>query len=193
LFFALDQREELVAKLRGYSRCHGLPQDVEDNNISLVVWAFNILSILKGDGKDVDLNDVLAKSTQEAHEMVLHRGGNVRKGINVVLPKFGNERLSAQSGLFLMAQDIGLPFEENLRAALPHLNVITRNDCGSEEISAMINGGRTAVMKKFDVVKFVFPEKQVHGIKRMLKSLRITYKAVYPDLVGIARNATEEI
>ena len=208
LFFAIEQRDTLLSNARSYCKTHatqlhqiytGISQNALDDNVSLAVWAFKLRSILGMSDCDLDL--ALAKSTKDAHSIVLHGSnrnygssdkdsGTVDNGIDVVVPKFGNERLSAQSGLFLMARNIGKPFEENLRVALPNLTTITEEDCRRENISAIRDWDD--VIQKFSVVKFVFPPIKVRELKIMLKSLHITYKTIYPDLMGIAKDVTAE-
>ena len=203
LFFAIEQRDTLLSKATSYCEYHApqllQPQKALDDNVSVAVWAFQLRSVLGI--SDCNLDSALEKSTKDAHRIVLtgpakncgsgdKNNGKGDDGINVVMPKFGNERLSAQSGLFLMARNIGKPFEENLRVVLPNLAAITKEDCRRENISTITDWN--TVIQKFSVVKFVFPSTKVRELKTMLKSLHITYKTIYPDLMGIAKDATAE-
>ncbi len=207
LFFAIEQRDTLLSNARNYCKTHAKhllqiesgTQDALEDTVSLAVWAFKLRSILGM--PDCDLDMALAKSTKDAHGIVLYGlgkssgscdndNGKGDDGIDVVVPKFGNERLSAQCGLFLMARNIGKSFEENLRVALPDLTAITKEDCIREYISKITDWN--AIVQKFSVVKFVFPHMKVKELKIMLRSLHITYKTIYPDLMGIAKDVTAE-
>lgn len=202
LFFARDQNKVLLSNIgsllshyvknQSGEACSGSNISEEARNeIALAVWAVNLLAIL-GDRGKVNLNTALAESTKEAHKIVLYGTSGVGAGINVVEPKFGNERLSAQSGLFLMARDLGIGFEENLRASLvTNSHNPTQKDWEREPISRINSWSRIA--QEFSVVKFVFPATKVEELDKMLRLLRITYKTIYPDLMGIAKDATANL
>ena len=203
LFFAIDQRAQLLSNTNSYF-AHHVKQSLHDNsnldignpddNVWVAVWAFNLRAILGNllTDNNSDLNLALIKSTEEANKIIENSiGHSGDKGIDVVLPMTGNERLSAQSGLFLMAKDMGKPFEENLRATLPFPLKITLEDCERVKISSITDWND--IVRKFSVVKFVFRSAVIEDLDMMLRSLHMTYKTVYPDLSGIAKDATANL
>lgn len=103
-------------------------------------------------------------------------------GVLVVQPNVGNVRLSAQRGLFLMPKNLGVPFEQNLKAVLP------KHECSTLKIDKLVNKSQSV-----SVIKFVFANGVREEVERFLEAMGVTSRLIFPDLQGVAESVTRRI
>ena len=103
-------------------------------------------------------------------------------GVLVVQPNVGNVRLSAQRGLFLIPKNLGVPFEQNLKAVLP------KHECSTLKIDKLVNKSQSV-----SVIKFVFANGVREEVARFLEAMGVTSRLILPDLQGVAESVTRRI
>jgi hypothetical protein len=103
----------------------------------------------------------------------------------IVRPRRCNERINRQQGLFVIPDDICVPFEEILQSLLPNTNsekipikdiISHSNDKGrlSENIIALL--------------KINIPKELRLGITNSLRQMNITCETMYPGIEGLAKS-----
>lgn len=137
------------------------------------IWAIRLESVLQEYSGDI-LLDKIQKSTENANKILKGKAKNISPGVDIVVPRINNERISSQDGLFLMARDIGMPFENNLKATLAYNGNL--QNCASPNI-----------------IKYVFTKKAQEQIDNFLLNTNVSYKILYPDLTGLAKSVTARI
>ena len=102
------------------------------------------------------------------------------RGVIPIYPLISNERLSAQSGLFLMLRDFSASFEENLQGSMMAPQHEFQELQLRYDVEKYGFDGQT-------VVKLVFPWKFVLKMPQLLKNSNITPKTLFPGMDGIGR------
>jgi len=103
------------------------------------------------------------------------------RGVIPIYPLISNERLSAQSGLFLMLQDFSVSFEENLQGSM------TASPHDEFQDMQLRHDAETYGFDGHAVVKLVFPPKFVLEMPQLLKNSNITPKTLFPGMDGIGK------
>jgi hypothetical protein len=115
---------------------------------------------------------------------------NYRKSVLPYFPKFFNERISRQRGLFLMPTNSCFDFETNLansyKTETIEYEYIEYNDL----LSSM------SIPKKvdeIDIIKLNIPLKLQRKVLISLKGMNITAETLFPGLDGLAQSITQEL
>ena len=99
-----------------------------------------------------------------------------------IRPAHNNERIAAQSGLFLMPSMLSRSFVENLKYSLKDPEEI--EDClqisDSEKISTIIHSAL--------LIKFIFPVATLQEAKVLLECSNISAKTLFPGVEGVAKS-----
>lgn len=176
LFWAWEQNKQ---NINTYNTCLNIVnsnKNIDEKKpkfgFSPCIWAIKLESILQEYSGD-SLLDKIQKSTENANK-ILKGEINASMGVDVVVPRINNERISSQDGLFLMARDIGVSFEENLKKSLKYNNNLQDNT-------------------ERRIIKYVFTPKAQEQIDNLLKNAHVSYKTLYPDLTGLAKSVTARI
>lgn len=103
------------------------------------------------------------------------------RGVIPIYPLISNERLSAQSGLFLMLRDFSASFQENLQGTM------TASQHELREMQLRHDAERYGFDGRV-VVKLVLPWDFVRETPQLLKSSNITPKTLFPGMDGIGRS-----
>ena len=93
-----------------------------------------------------------------------------------------NIRLSAQRGLFLMPKNLGIPFERNLKNALPNNEDSTLKLCELKD-----------KVQSLSLIKFVCADGVREDARQFLEAMQVTSRLIFPDLQGLAESVTRRI
>lgn len=174
--------------------------------VSYVVWALN-LDIFVDGGEGKDWNSFLIESRKKANDILSpNEGGKADKthkvknndsdsGLLVVLPQVGNDRLSAQEGLFLMQKHFTNTIENIICAELRKERNKSFADSQSVADFKFVKAKRflASVRNKkyklpFTCYKFIFNSEEVKdAVWHLLSMSRNGAKYIYPDLTGLAK------
>lgn len=145
------------------------------------IWAIK-LSTLCANSKCQTLDARILVDTESAETLLRGESTNETAGILVVQPKVGNIRLSAQRGLFLMPKNLGIPFERNLKNALPKNEYSTLKLCELKD-----------KVQSLSLIKFVFADGVREDARQFLEAMQVTSRLIFPDLQGLAESVTRRI
>jgi hypothetical protein len=151
----------------------------EAKSNSFAIWAIRLNSFCKN---GEDLGGRIENDLAEAEKLLMADTDlDVSKGVLIIRPEITNARLSAQSGLFLMPKHLGVSFESNLKSVMPANSAkrLSLND--SEKLA------------NASVLKFIFPERTIEDVFKVLKAMQITPRSIFPDINGLARSVTWDI
>lgn len=109
---------------------------------------------------------------------------NEEQRIFYFYPRWHNSRSSAQSGLFLMASHLSVPFHEILMARCS--NQMTEKFELADVRNA--DGGVRDIVAHLRVVKFEFPASLRGKANRLLKIMDKNPRTIYPDIQGLAKS-----
>lgn len=145
------------------------------------IWAIK-LSALCAKSKCQTLDAKILADTELAETLLREEPTNETAGILVVQPNVGNIRLSAQRGLFLMPKNLGIPFERNLKNALPKSEYSTLKLCELRD-----------KVQSLSLIKFVFADGVREDARQFLEAMQVTSRLIFPDLQGLAESVTRRI
>ena len=103
-----------------------------------------------------------------------------------IYPKFRNARLAAQSGLFLMPTSLATQFEEQL-----YVQLGLKIDDGAKELKELSEVLKRDRFIDYAGIKFVFDKKLRQSVQCLLRTANITYRVMFPDLSGLAKDVKE--
>ena len=99
-----------------------------------------------------------------------------------VQPSQNNERMAAQSGLFLMPTRLSESFEDNLKNALGWKTEV------EFDIAQLTDEEREMIFKEAVQIKFVFSKELLEDAKLFLKHCNISNGSLFPGLEGVAKS-----
>lgn len=99
-----------------------------------------------------------------------------------VHPAQNNERMAAQSGLFLMPTRLSESFEDNLKNALGWKTEV------EFDIAQLTDEDREMIFKEGVQIKFIFSKELFESAKLFLTQCNISYEKLFPGLEGVAKS-----
>lgn len=93
-----------------------------------------------------------------------------------------NERIAAQSGLFLMPSMLSRPFDENLRYSLGNPKEI------EEDLQISDKEKLDTIIHESLLIKFIFPRATLQEAKVLLECSNISAKTLFPGVEGTAKS-----
>lgn len=155
---------------------------MEQATTDFAVWAVSVAAI----------NEYWKKMTPKEHlaDSVTWQHRNLKPavpGVTQFCPKFGNERIRAQRGLFLVAHDGMRSFEENLCEALG-VDPIQLGKTRSAERYESVRSEWTRELADVSLLKIRLAQDKKREIERQLDQMNINASTIYPGLDGLGKS-----
>ena len=121
----------------------------------------------------------------ELVEQVLAEDSKEFKGIVPVVPRYYNERISAQNGSFLFPMSLLSSFEDNLKQTL---KISDKEFNQPKEYSIQDYFDENFDFQSAKLIKFIFDPVQCYSADDIFRCANISAKNLFPDLTGIAKS-----
>lgn len=165
---------------------------IYESSTDASIWCINKNSLIintfehyKKNVQAVDTigNDILNDySLDVANDMIKNSFDIDEKGILLIRPKNINERLYRQQGIFLMSQNIKVPFMENLESLINNINPQNIDFDKFTQLSKK-SGQRLIGLLKINVPRHIHT-----NIIRNLREMNINSELLFPGIEGLAKS-----